>query len=64
MKTLAQCVLQAAVNHKSLRALARDTGLDVSYLSRLASGEKTNPTDETLEKLGIERVVTYRMFKK
>lgn len=43
----------------SLRELSRQTGIDVSYLSRLASGEKTEPSDEVLHKLCLRRITTY-----
>ena len=43
----------------SLRAVAAVTGLDVGYLSRLRSGEKSEPTKDTLAKLGLRKVVIY-----
>lgn len=46
--------------HGTLRAVARTTGVDVAYLSRMHRGERENPTDETLASLGLERVVRYR----
>ncbi len=50
--------LRAAVSG-SLRAYAESVGIDVGYLSRLASGEKDNPSDEVLEKLGLRKTVVY-----
>ncbi len=50
---------QLSAEHGSLRAAASALGLDVGYLSRLASGEKTEPSDETLEKLGLCKIVSY-----
>lgn len=44
----------------SLRMAAELLCIDYSYLSRLASGSKTNPSDEVLEKLGLTRHVEYR----
>lgn len=44
----------------STRKAAEALDLDHTYLYRLAAGEKEWPTDETLLKLGLERVVTYR----
>jgi hypothetical protein len=43
----------------SLRQAAKNFGIDVAYLSRLADGSKTNPSHEVLEKLGLERRVVY-----
>lgn len=48
----------------SLQRVAKELGIDVGYLSRLARGEKTNPSDEVLEKLGLERTVTYTPIKR
>jgi len=44
----------------SLREAARRTGFDAGYLLRLRDGEKTNPSAESLKRLGLERVVTYK----
>ena len=37
------------------------TALDISpsYFSRLATGEKTNPSDGILRKLGLRKIVLY-----
>jgi len=56
--------LREAVNaiiarHGGTRVAARATGVNYAYLSRLARGEKVNPTNETLRKLGLRKVVTY-----
>lgn len=45
--------------HGSLRAVARVLKIDSGYLSRLASGEKDNPSDAVLRKLGLVRYVMY-----
>lgn len=45
--------------HGSLRAAAKELGIDVGYLSRLASGEKDNPGDYVLEQLRLEKRVVY-----
>lgn len=47
--------------HKGLRPLARDRGLDASYLFRLKNSERMNPSDEVLSALGLERVTYYRL---
>lgn len=48
----------------SLQGVARDLDIDCGYLSRLASGEKTNPSDEVLAKLGLEKTVIYTPIKR
>jgi hypothetical protein len=45
----------------SLRAAAKATRIDTAYLSRLQSGIKTNPSEDTLQKLGLRRVVMYEV---
>lgn len=61
--TLDKCVRWLVLRHGSLRALSRNTGIDAAYLSRLASGDKQNPSDATLMKLGISRAVEYKLKK-
>lgn len=58
--TLQQRVKQLIAQHGTLRAAARAVSVEVSYLSRLEHGEKTNPSDDVLARLGLVRVVTYR----
>jgi transcriptional regulator with XRE-family HTH domain len=48
-------IAQLVRKHGSLRAVSRETGVDVGYLSRLRSGEKANPSEETLGRLGIQK---------
>lgn len=45
--------------HGSLRNAARALDCDVGYLSRLARGEKLEPSDEVLARMDLKRVVTY-----
>jgi hypothetical protein len=45
--------------HGGTREAARATRIDPAYLHRLATGEKDNPTDATLRKLGLHRKVIY-----
>lgn len=52
-----------AKHHGSLRAAARVIDLDHGYLSRLQDGLKTEPSDETLRKLGMVRRVTYEITR-
>ncbi len=61
--TLAFCIDRRAKYCGGLRALALVSGLTAGYLSRLRSGEKVAPSEETLRALGIERTVTYRLAK-
>lgn len=48
----------------SLRETAAAVGIDAGYLQRLRSGNKINPSDRALAKLGLRRVVTYERIKK
>lgn len=50
--------------HGSLRAVGRATGIDATYLSRLAHGEKANPSDDTLARIGLRRVTYYTTIAK
>jgi len=50
--------------HGSVRAAAKRIGVNYSYLFRMASGEKLNPSGEVLKKLGLEKIVTYRSIRK
>jgi molybdenum-dependent DNA-binding transcriptional regulator ModE len=46
--------------HGSVRKAAEATGIDHAYFWRLLDGEKTNPSEETLEKLNLrEAYVLY-----
>lgn len=60
--TLSSCLELLVAHAQGLNALSRKTGLDAGYLSRLREGEKTNPSEATLKRLGIERVVSYRII--
>jgi len=42
-------------------AVCEQTGLHRSYVYRLVNGERTDPSDETLAVLGIERRVDYKV---
>lgn len=46
--------------HTSMRAAARVLGVSPGHLSRLASGERTNPSPELLDAMGIHRMVIYQ----
>lgn len=45
-----------------LRKLSRKSGVAVGYLCRLRKGEKLNPSESTLRKLGLKRevIVSYK----
>lgn len=59
MQTLSDRVSALETQHGGLRAAARATGIDAGYLKRLRDGEKTNPSGETLRKLGLRKEVIY-----
>lgn len=61
MTSLKERIDQLVDQHGSLRAASRNTGVDVAYLSRLLSGEKTNPSIQTLDRLGLVRVTEYKL---
>lgn len=56
-----QLAVKALVDHYgSYRSAADAIDLNYAYLWRLRKGEKTDPSDEVLRKLGLVREVTYR----
>lgn len=57
--TLQGRVAELAAQHGSLRAAARVLMVSAPYLHRIASGEKTNPDDLLLRRMGLSKVVTY-----
>jgi transcriptional regulator with XRE-family HTH domain len=64
MPTLANRIIDLVDQHGSLRAVAAVKKIDAGYLSRLASGEKTNPSKAVLRKLGLLKVVNYERLAK
>lgn len=52
-------IKQLSDEHGSMRAAATALGIDAGYLSRLASGEKNEPSDDVLSRLGLCRSVSY-----
>jgi hypothetical protein len=56
---LATAVLIIELRHGGLRQAARATGVDVAYLKRLRDGEKENPSESTLKKLRLKKVISY-----
>lgn len=45
--------------HGGLRPAGRAMGIDPAYLKRLRDGEKRDPSDDLLRKLGLRREVSY-----
>lgn len=46
-----------------VRPAGRALRINYAYLSRLKSGEKSNPTTATLRKLGLKKIVSYVPLK-
>jgi len=68
MSTKAYATVQAAIEkqvsrHGGLRAAARAMEIAPSYLCRLRTGEKAQPDDSILRKLGLRRVVSYEVIR-
>lgn len=57
--TLSERISELFSEHGSMRLAAEAIGLDHAYLYRLCAGTKENPSDETLGKLGLRKVVIY-----
>lgn len=57
--SLAERIAELIKQHGSLQAAARVLRMDVGYLSRLQSGEKTNPGPVVLRRMGLRKVVSY-----
>lgn len=54
-----QRIADLVAQHGSLRKAGRVVKLTGQYLYRLQAGEKTNPSETVLRKLGLRRVITY-----
>lgn len=61
--TLAQRIEELAAQHGSLRSAARALMVDAGYLQRMVTGEKDNPSDLLLSRMGLRRVVSYEQMK-
>lgn len=57
--TLAQRINELVAEHGSLVKAARHVDMSIGCLSRLRSGIKGAPSDETLARLGLVKHVTY-----
>jgi hypothetical protein len=60
LNALQQRIEELALQHGSLRAAARVLQVDHAYLWRLARGDKAEPSEALLRKLGLRRVVSYQ----
>ena len=49
--------------HGSERAAAEASGIEYAHLNKLKRGLIDKPSENTLEKLGLERNVTYRRIQ-
>lgn len=58
--TIPARIAQLVHKHGGLRVAALALQIDSGYLSRLARGQKTDPSPRVLKKLGLQRIVTYR----
>lgn len=56
---LQERIAELVLKHGSLRKAGRVVRLTGQYLYRLQAGEKTNPSDAVLKKLGLRRVVYF-----
>jgi rRNA-processing protein FCF1 len=60
VKTLTEHIVIQSLNHGSRRAYGEAIGVDHAYLKRLEDGDKENPSDEVLDKMGLRKQVYYR----
>lgn len=57
--TIPSRIAELVEQHGSLRAAARVLECDAGYLSRLQSGEKTDPGAHLLRRMGLRQVTTF-----
>lgn len=57
--TLRQRIDELVAQHGTLRAVARVLMTDAAYLHRLRTGEKTEPGDPLLRRMGLREVRMY-----
>lgn len=58
MSVMRERIQELAAQHGSIRAAARALQVDAAYLVRLRDGEKNNPGEALLRRMGLRRVVT------
>lgn len=63
LTSLSQRIAELSEQHGSLRAAARFLEIDAGYLSRLSSGEKSDPGDALLQRMGLQAVTTYQRIE-
>ena len=61
--TLQDRIDELVAQHGSLRAVARVTEIDAGYLSRLRAYANVNPGRDKLRRLGLRRVVVWRIHR-
>lgn len=59
MITIPERIAQFEKQYGGFRPAARALRIDVGYLWRLKTGDKTNPSDAVLKKLSLERRISY-----
>ena len=59
MITIKERIDELCEKHGSLRKAAKAVDVDFGYLSGLRSGEKNNPSEKILSKLGLKKEVYY-----
>jgi len=59
-KTLTEHIVRLSCDYGSRRKLGEAIGVDHAYLKRLEDGEKENPSDDVLDKLGLRKITYYR----
>lgn len=58
-RTIGKRIIELILTHGSLSKAARAIRVDKAYLLRISTGEKTNPSKNTLRKMGLREVKTY-----
>lgn len=64
MSKIQEAVRRLIQRHGSYRKAEEATGINYSYLQRLATQERIDPSDEILQAIGLKRCVTYVWIKK
>lgn len=59
MTPIQQAAERLIKKHGSLRKAEAATGINYAYLQRLAKAERSEPSDEVLAILGLERHITF-----
>lgn len=61
MPQIQRIIERLVKQHGGLRRAAEAVGINAPYLCRLRYGERKNPSERVLKKLGIKRVVSYTL---